>query len=214
MRLSIALATVLMMSVTNVHAGRVAIDVVDARGRPVADAVVSLIPEGGAAIRRPAPVTRYVDQKDETFLPYVTAAHPGDSLVFRNSDTTQHHVYSFSDIARFEYMLAPGERSPLLLLNTPGDAAVGCNIHDYMLTYVYVTTDPDMAVTDAKGHAVIEGVPAGNYRARAWHPQLRRGGTLPAQGVAVDDAAGATVHFALALLPDPRGAHDREHLGY
>jgi plastocyanin len=213
MRLSIAVATVLLMSATSAHAGRVAIEVVDAAGRPVADAVVSLAP-GAAASRSAAPVTRYVDQKDETFVPYVTAAHPGDSVVFRNSDNTQHHVYSFSDIAKFEYMLSPGERSPPLVLATPGYAAVGCNIHDHMLTYVYVTTDPGIVTTDAKGRATLDGLAAGQYQAHAWHPQLRRGVTLPMQAVAVNDATPATLRFVLALTPDPRGPRDREHIGY
>jgi hypothetical protein len=117
-------------------------------------------------------------------------------------------------MAKFEYMLSPGESSPALLMKNPGNAAVGCNIHDQMLTYLYVTKDPEMATTDARGRASIDGVTAGQYRAHAWHPQLRPGVTLPIQGVTVSDAAPATVRFNLALLPDPRGAMDREHIGY
>jgi plastocyanin len=214
MRCLFAVATVLMIGALPAHAGRVVIEVVDTSGHPVADAVVSLAPMPGGTARSTPPATRYVDQKDETFLPYVTAMHPGDSVIFRNSDNTRHHVYSFSDMVKFEYMLGPGENSPALLLNSPGNAAVGCNIHDQMLTYLYVTKDPEMATTDAQGRASIEGVIAGQYRAHAWHPQLRPGVTLPIQGVTVSDATPATIRFNLALLPDPRGAMDREHIGY
>jgi len=214
MRCLLAVATVLMLGAAPARAGRVVIEVVDTNGRPVADAVVSLAPMPGTEARAIAPVTRYVDQKDETFLPYVTALHPGDSVIFRNSDTTRHHVYSFSDMVKFEYMLGPGESSPALVMKSPGNAAVGCNIHDQMLTYLYVTKDPDMVTTDAHGRASIDGVGAGQYRAHAWHPQLRPGITLPIQGVTVNEAAPATVRFNLALLPDPRGAMDREHIGY
>jgi plastocyanin len=214
MRSLLAIATVLILGGTPAHAGRVVIEVVDTSGHPVADAVVSLSPMPGTASRTIAPATRYVDQKDETFLPYVTALHPGDSVIFRNSDNTRHHVYSFSDMVKFEYMLGPGESSPALPMKGPGNAAVGCNIHDQMLTYLYVTKDPEMATTDAQGRASIDGVIAGQYRAHAWHPQLRPGVTLPIQGVTVSEAAPATVRFNLALLPDPRGAMDREHIGY
>ncbi|HVI56766.1 MAG TPA: methylamine utilization protein [Luteibacter sp.] len=214
MRSLFAIATVLILGAAPAHAGRVVIEVVDTSGHPIADAVVSLAPMPGTTPRAIVPATRYVDQKDETFLPYVTALHPGDSVIFRNSDTTRHHVYSFSDMVKFEYMLGPGESSPALAMTNPGNAAVGCNIHDQMLTYLYVTKDPEMATTDAQGRASIEGVMAGQYRAHAWHPQLRPGVTLPIQGVTVGDAVPATVHFNLALLPDPRGAMDREHLGY
>jgi len=214
MRCLLAVATVLILGAAPANAGRVVIEVVDTSGRPVADAVVSLAPMPDTTARTITPATRYVDQKVETFLPYVTALHPGDSVIFRNSDNTRHHVYSFSDMAKFEYMLGPGESSPPLLMKTPGNAAVGCNIHDQMLTYLYVTKDPEMATTDAQGRASIDGVNAGQYRAHAWHPQLRPGVTLPIQGVTVSEAAPATVRFNLALLPDPRGAMDREHIGY
>lgn len=214
MRALLTIATVLMMTAVPVRAGRVTIEVVDTNGRPVRDAVVSLSPMPGTTARAIAPATRYVDQKDETFIPYVTALHPGDGVIFRNSDNTRHHVYSFSDIEKFEYVLSPGESSPALVVKNPGNAAVGCNIHDNMLTYLYVTKDPDMATTDAHGRATIDGVNNGQYRAHAWHPQLRPGVTLPIQGVTVGDAAPAAIRFTLALLPDPRGAMDREHIGY
>ena len=214
MRSLLAIATVLILGASPAQAGRVVIEVVDTSGHPVADAVVSLAPMPGTTSRTIAAATRYVDQKDETFHPYVTALHPGDSVIFRNSDTTRHHVYSFSDMMKFEYMLGPGESSPALPMTSPGNAAVVCNIHDQMLTYLYVTKDPEMATTDAQGRASIDGVMAGQYRAHAWHPQLRAGVTLPIQGVTVSEQAPATVRFNLALLPDPRGARDREHLGY
>jgi plastocyanin len=214
MRSLLAIATVLILGGTPAHAGRVVIEVVDTSGHPLADAVVSLAPMPGTTSRTIAPATRYVDQKDETFLPYVTALHPGDSVIFRNSDNTRHHVYSFSDMVKFEYMLGPGESSPALPMKGPGNAAVGCNIHDQMLTYLYVTKDPEMATTDAQGRASIDGVNAGQYRAHAWHPQLGPGVILPIQGVTVSEAAPVTVRFNLALLPDPRGAMDREHIGY
>jgi len=213
-RLLIATATLLSLAVGPVHAGRVAVEVVDVEGRPVRDAVVSLEPAGGAAPKAYAPTTHYVDQKNETFIPYVTALHAGDSVVFRNSDGTRHQVYSFSGLAKFEYVLSPGESSPPLVLPRAGNVAVGCNIHDMMIAYLYVTKDADLAVTDAKGRATLDGVGAGSYRAHAWHPQLRPGIVLPVQGVSVDESTPGKVTFTLALLPDPRGTADREHIGY
>lgn len=213
-RLLIATATLLSLAAGPVFAGRVAVEVVDVDGRPVRDAVVSLEPVGGLAAKPYAPATHYVDQKNETFLPYVTALHTGDSVVFRNSDGTRHQVYSFSGLAKFEYVLSPGENSPPLLLPRAGNIAVGCNIHDMMIAYLYVTKDADLAVTDAQGRATLDGVGAGSYRAHAWHPQLRPGITMPVQGIRVDDATPGKLRFTLALLPDPRGTQNREHIGY
>ena len=39
---------------------------------------------------------KIIDQRDETFIPYVEIFRPGDQVVFRNSDRTRHHVYSFA----------------------------------------------------------------------------------------------------------------------
>lgn len=213
MRRLIAAATSIALSASLAHAGEVRVQVVDVDGHPIADAVVSLSPMGDKPARAVRPVTRYVDQKDQTFTPYVTAMHPGDSVVFRNSDEIDHQVYSVSDIARFEFVLDTNESSKPLKVDKTGVAAVGCNIHDRMLTYLYVTKDPDVVVTDAKGEARMDGVPAGHYTAHAWHPQLRPAITLPIQDFTVG-AGGGTLRFIVApLLPDPRTAMDRKSMG-
>ncbi|GAA0912232.1 hypothetical protein GCM10009552_26550 [Rothia nasimurium] len=214
MRSLFAVATSFALSASLAQAGTVRVEVVDVDGHPVPDAVVSLSPDGDKPARAIRPVTRYVDQKDQTFNPYVTAMHPGDSVVFRNSDEIDHQVYSFSDIARFEFVLDTGESSKPLKVDKTGVAAVGCNIHDRMLTYLYVTKDPDLVVTDARGQAHMDGVPAGHYMAHAWHPQLRPAITLPIQDLTVAGNGDTVLRFVVApLLPDPRTAMDRTHPG-
>jgi plastocyanin len=179
-------------------AAALTVHVADRHGAPVADAVIALTaPEA----RRAAPATHIIDQKDETFVPYVEVFHPGDKVVFRNSDTTRHHVYSFSPVKSFEFVLVPGEMSTPLLLDKTGTVAVGCNIHDHMITYLYVADAPWLARTDAGGDAQFAELPAGRYAVALWHPQLR--GDAPPQSVQVESAP-ARVDFAIALLPDPR----------
>lgn len=214
MRPLLTFATLFAFAAMPAHAGRVAIHVVDGDGKPVPDAVIGLAPGPGTATRAVVPTTRYVDQKDETFLPYVTVLHPGDGVVFRNGDTTRHQVYSTSDIATFEYVLAPGERSDPLVIASPGAVAVGCHIHDRMIAYLYVTRDPDIAITDAKGVATLDGLPAGAYEAHVWHPRIRIGIAIPRLPVNIVEGSSATGSFTIALLPDPHGGMDRGHPGY
>ena len=67
-------------------------------GHPVPSAVVTL-PRGAQRVDRRdaiAPVVHVIDQKNLMFVPYVQVFRPGDAVVFRNSDRTRHHVYSFS----------------------------------------------------------------------------------------------------------------------
>src|SRR5262249_50199683 len=140
-------------------AAELTVRITNARGAAVADAVVSLTPHDGALTAPEAPVQKVIDQKNETFLPYVETFHPGDSLVFRNSDQTRHHVYSFAPARQFEFVLTPGQSSAPLRLEHAGAIAVGCNIHDHMITYLYVADAPWMTRSGDDGRATLGALP-------------------------------------------------------
>ena len=192
------------------------VQVTDQRGRPVADAVVGvLVPPGAKAPPPPPPRTHTVNQVALTFVPYIEVLRPGDAVVFRNGDRTRHHVYSFSAAKAFEFMLSPGESSAPLALDRAGTIAVGCNIHDSMITYLYVTEAPWTARTGADGMAVFKDVPAGTYSVQAWQPRLRPG-RAPAlqEKVGLAEGQPTQLSFQLALLPDTRRQSDRERANY
>jgi plastocyanin len=191
--------------------------VTDQRGQPVADAVVDVLPPPGSAPpAAPSPRTHTVNQVALTFVPYIEVLRPGDKVVFHNGDRTRHHVYSFSPAKSFEFMLSPGENSTPLQLERAGVVAVGCNIHDSMITYLYVSEAPWSARTGADGMATIGGVPAGNaYRVQAWQPRLRPGRAPSLQeNVAIAEGATKQLDFKLSLLPDSRRQSDRERARY
>ncbi|MGN2250098.1 methylamine utilization protein [Frateuria edaphi] len=195
-------------------AGQLVVRVSDSGGHAVGDAVVTVTPANPSTEPPPSPVTRYVDQRDETFIPYVQVVHPGDRVVFRNSDGTRHHVYSFSEAKAFEFLLRPGESSPPVTLDQPGLVAVGCNIHDHMIAYLLITSG-QAKVTPSQGQAVFEQLPPGSYTVTVWHPQLRPGQMQPSEMTVVGEGTEAQhADFTLSLIPDPRGFTDREHLDY
>ena len=144
-------------------AAQLTVHVADSQGRPVSDAVITLASETTPAERSQAraPRTYFVDQKNETFIPYVQVFRPGDRVIFRNSDTTRHQVYSFSKIRKFEFVLRPGQSSPPMVLDSAGIAAVGCNIHDDMVTYLFVSSAADTAMSDSTGVARFDDLPPG-----------------------------------------------------
>src|SRR5882672_6571714 len=79
-------------------------EVVDQDGHPVANAVVTLIPDAKNSM--PPASTRLVtektiDQRNETFLPLVTIVPKGGHISFSNNDQTTHQVYSFSAVKQF-----------------------------------------------------------------------------------------------------------------
>lgn len=197
-------------------AADLSVAVVDGRGQGVADAVVSVVPASPARTyqRSSTPSVSTVDQKDLAFLPYLTVFRPGDAVVFRNSDRTRHHVYSFSPTRQFEFVLSPGQHSPPLVLDKPGVVAVGCNIHDQMIAYLYVSDAPWIGRTAAAGRVVLRGLPPGAYAVHVWQPRMRPGRQDQSQPLRVDSPSDApALRFSVALLPDMRSRHDAS-MGY
>jgi plastocyanin len=197
------LAPCLLLPLARGSAATVTATVTDDSGSAMPDAVVMIAPEAGAPtppLEGSSLATAVIDQKDEMFVPYVVVIRTGGTIAFHNSDSLRHHVYSFSRIRQFELVMALGETSVPIRFDKPGVAAIGCNIHDQMIAYVYVTDAPWAAVTDAAGKAVITGVPPGTYTATAWHPDTRPAPQRP--GVPVVLAPGSTsLAVTLSVAP-------------
>ena len=210
------LGFLLLLAVGNAACADLRVLVSDQHGQPVADAVVGVLPPPDMAQPpSPAPKLHTVNQVALTFVPYIEVVRPGDQVVFHNSDRTRHHVYSFSAVKSFEFMLSPGESSAPLLLERPGVVAVGCNIHDSMIAFLYVSDAPWLARTGADGVATLRGLPAGSVTVQAWQPRLRPGRAREvAENVALAEGQPRQLSFKLALLPDTRRQSDRERARY
>lgn len=142
----------------------------DAGGKALADAVIFAEPVAGKAPR--GKLTAIIDQVDKEFVPYVSIMQTGTSVTFPNKDNTRHQVYSFSPAKTFNLKLYAGNAAEPVVFDKPGAVTMGCNIHDWMLAYVYVVDTPWFGKSDEKGVAKIADLPAGEYHLKAWHPQL------------------------------------------
>lgn len=152
-------------------AATLTVDVRNARGTPLKDAVVYATPEG-----RPSPPARrtaVMDQKNRTFVPHVLAIQTGTSVKFPNSDDIRHQVYSFSTAKTFQLPLYTGTPSTPVVFDKPGVASLGCNIHDRMSAYIVVVDTPHFAATGKSGRVKLADLPAGKYVVQVWHPELR-----------------------------------------
>lgn len=161
-----ALALLLVLLGTLAQAQNLEIVLLDNQGKPLSDAVLWIEP--GPAQSQPA--TAVMDQQKRQFTPYVLPVQVGTTVSFPNADPINHHVYSFSPAKRFELRLYQGTPSEPVLFDKPGLVVLGCNIHDWMLGYIYVTDDPWFAVSDEHGRAAIAELPAGRYAVTLWHP--------------------------------------------
>jgi plastocyanin len=184
-------------------AASVDVAIVSNDGRPAAEAVVSLEPtDGRAPAASNLPAEAVIDQRNQMFVPLMVLIRRGGHVVFANNDVTMHQVYSFSPIKQFEYEIRQGEKSPPVVFDKPGVAAIGCNIHDNMVAFVYVADTPWVATTDAQGHAKIANVPDGAYRVSVWHPKLAPGRAPPTAALQVKGDS-ARLSLAVPLLGGP-----------
>lgn len=144
----------------------------DATGRAVPHAVV-MLPD---FVQLPTATPQVMDQLHNAFVPYVLAVARGQAVSFPNSDNTRHHVYSFSKPKVFELQLYQGVPEAPIVFDRPGIVVLGCNIHDQMIGYIYVSDGQAFATTDAHGQALVklaDGQESVSLRAvRIWHPAL------------------------------------------
>ncbi len=163
---------VLAIGVARAQTAAIAASVTDEAGRPVEDAVVVAVPTDAGVRVPPRPRDGIVDQVNQEFTPKVTAVLVGTPIRFPNHDNVRHQVYSFSPAKRFELPLYAGVPAEPVVFDKPGVVVLGCNIHDWMVGYVYVSESPYFAKTGKDGKALLTELPPRAYTLRVWHPQL------------------------------------------
>ena len=167
------LAAILMVCVGPlVAAATLTVDVRNARGAPMQDAVVYAMREGrdgGAPARR----TAVMDQKNRMFVPHVLPVQTGTAVEFPNSDDIRHQVYSFSEPKKFQLPLYTGTPANPIVFDKPGVVILGCNIHDRMSAYIIVVDTPYFAMTGRDGRVTLSNLGAGRYVVHVWHPDFK-----------------------------------------
>lgn len=200
------LALLGLFATTAAHAqtAEIVATVTDAQGKPLADAVVIAVPADGN-VRLPARARDgAIFQVDKEFVPKVSIVVVGTAVAFPNNDTVRHHVYSFSTSKRFELPLYAGVPAQPVVFDTPGVVVLGCNIHDWMVAYVYVSESPHAAKTGAEGKATLADLPPRSYVVRVWHPQLEGDEAKTRRVIDASKPRRFEVAWALALTPEVR----------
>jgi plastocyanin len=188
------------------RAGELTISVADRDGHGVAEVVVTATPSASAPPAAVDPKSSVMDQRNLAFLPFVLVVGVGTRVDFPNSDTVSHQVYSFSPAKRFQLPLYKGEFHPPVTFDQAGLVVLGCNIHDSMVGYIYVTPAPYFGTTSAAGRLTFKQVPKGDYQIVIWSPfiadapgALSR--TLRVEG---DESTSFALSAALRAQPEPR----------
>ena len=156
-----------------------------ADGRPLRGAVIQ-VRSLDTPSRHASPEHAVMDQVDRAFAPDLLVIPVGSTIVFPNSDSVAHQIYSFSPAKRFQLPLYHGQPYPPTQFDQAGLVTLGCNIHDQMLAYVVVTDAPYFGRTGPQGLWSADVTP-GRYRVAVWHPRLREVLRWIARGRAVCD---------------------------
>ncbi len=183
------------------HAGTLEVLVLDKEGKPVPDAVVTVVPSAHGTAKNPPPMSAVVNQEKMQFVPAVSIVGLGASVRFVNNDPWDHHVRltvpgSVASATpnkddglslRLEGKTAGKPSSgAVLTLDKPGATGavlLGCFIHGSMSGHVFVAESPWTVKTQANGVAVLDDVPDGAASVRVW--QAIQVVEKPAQSVTV-----------------------------
>ncbi|MEX2367749.1 MAG: methylamine utilization protein [Pseudohongiellaceae bacterium] len=184
------------------------LQLVDQAGQPVSD-VVARVEQSQTSAAQEGPDVAVMDQVNLSFSPKVIAISTGTRVQFPNSDETRHHVYSFSPAKTFELQLFRGNEAPPVEFDKAGLVVIGCNIHDAMLGYIYVTDGQVYGVTDAEGGLTLPTFTAPDSAELVlWHPDLDDTLALPLAGL---DTTVDLLRIELPMTqrqaePEPAGA--------
>jgi plastocyanin len=177
--------------------------VYDQNGKPLPNAVVVATPEDGSVPAAKSTV-EIVDQIDKEFVPYVKAVRAGSYVKFPNKDDIRHHVYSFSPAKKFELPLYTGTPAQPMLFDKPGVVKLGCNIHDWMIAYIYVAETPYFGKSEADGRVELDALPPGRYRVRVWHPLMQASEDATIKRVELRETGASAVEWKLKLKAEFR----------
>ena len=192
----------LLLATTPALAGTLTVRVTDSAGKPARDVVVALHAIGRADLAPRLSGTYQVSQKDTQFHPFISVVPVGAKVSFPNFDPFKHHVYSFSPIKRFELKLFAKDQTRSVTFDKPGVVAIGCNIHDSMSAFIYVTDTPFAESVGATGEVSFQTLPAGRYTLSVWHPYLNAPGNQLSH-VTVMTNADRTENVAVRFRPPP-----------
>ena len=199
-------------------AGNLVVSVIDKEGKPVADAVVVVLPANKAAMPKTMlPAQATIHQEKMQFIPAVSLVAVGAQVKFVNDDPWDHHVRSSpagigqfnASVAGFELRLeGKQEGKPAKFTEITLDKAgvlnatlLGCFIHGSMRGYIYASASPWAAKTSAEGFTTFEDLPDGPAQIKVW--QADQLIDVAVQQTTVGPSLGKNV-FQLSVVPRRR----------
>ncbi|MBU3004061.1 methylamine utilization protein [Paraglaciecola arctica] len=183
-----------------VQSNKISVKVLTQERQRVGNVVVYLTPKASkvSAISNKIEI---MDQVNTQFSPHILAVQKDTQVRFPNSDSIKHHVYSFSQAKTFELQLYKELQADPLLFSNTGAVELGCNIHDWMLGYIFVVDTPYFGKTDSEGNLTLE-LPDGDYQLDVWHPRIQDKFSVLSRPLSLPATSDIEIVLSSPLLPD------------
>ena len=115
-----------------------------------------------------------IDQIGCMYIPYVSAAMAGQTILIKNSDPFMHNVNVQPKVAGnkgFNIAQATQGKTDEKVFEKPEiGIRFACNVHPWMIAYLSTFEHPFFVVTDESGAFAIRGdIPDGKYTLEAYH---------------------------------------------
>lgn len=108
-------------------------------------------------------------QQGMQFSPGLVPVRTGTRVEFPNLDGFYHNVFSYSKARRFDLgRYLKDEKAPAVTFEQAGIVKLYCEIHEHMRGTIVVLDTPHFAKTDTNGVYRITGLPAGQFKLKAW----------------------------------------------
>lgn len=133
--------------------------------------VVVTVEVAGSTIKVPEKPIE-LDQTSCRFQPHVTIVPAGTTVEFKNSDKVSHNVHTYPSKNDSFNKMVPASGTESQKLDKEDRIEIKCDIHPWMNSWLIVANTPFYGVTGADGTFKIEGLPAGEHKARFWHETL------------------------------------------
>ena len=120
----------------------------------------------------PTPMRARIAQRDEQFVPQVTAVTAGSTVDFPNDDPFFHNVFSLSRAATFDLGRYPSGTSRAQTMQKTGIVKVFCHLHSQMTALVMVLDHPWFTIPNEDGTFTLPAAPTGELTVVAWHDRI------------------------------------------
>ncbi len=197
-----------LLTAHSVYAGTLSVQVVDKTGKPLPDAVVTLLPfDKGIKPTNVLPVKAVIAQEKMQFIPLVSLVAVGAKITFTNNDPWNHHIRGYSaDMTQVDVgkssgfaLLLEGKSEGKKAISKDvtmdkagvlGATLLGCFIHGSMHGYIFVSDSPWASKTNSEGWATFADAPVGPAYVKVWQAdQLVEPAPAP-----LDISSGTTKH--------------------